>query len=271
VNSVQPRCGLTLSWTLFGFFGFDVSKPPEAPPAIDAQREDAQASYGELRERLPLLLIACVLAVVGGYTDAYSYIAHGHVFANAQTGNVIFFAVYASDRQWRHAARHIPPIAAFILGVALAKLLGVTKQKHTFRATLLCQFIELLTLGALACAGNHLPDSFVVPAISFSAAIQITSLSAVGPWKFNSAMTTGNLRHATAAIVMGLKGHDREDNLSTAIVTGAIAVSFFAGALFGAFFTRIYERQALLPCIVLVTMGILLTVRERGRRIHSAA
>jgi uncharacterized membrane protein YoaK (UPF0700 family) len=174
--------------------------------------------------------------------------------------------VYASDGQWPHASRHIPPIAAYMSGAALATFLGVKKQKRTFRPMLLCQFIELLTLTVVAWAGSHLPDSFIVPAISFSAAIQVTSFSAVGPWEFNSAMTTANLGHATAAIVLWLKGHDSEDNLSKAIVTGAIVVFFFAGALVGGYFTRTNERYALLPCIAIVTMAIILTVKERRRR-----
>jgi uncharacterized membrane protein YoaK (UPF0700 family) len=248
-----------------------MSEPPQTPPAIRPRGQAARANDSELREQLPLLVIGCVFALVGGYTDAYSYIAHGHVFANAQTGNVIFFAVYASDGQWRRTARHIPPIAAFMSGVAFATFLGVKQQKHSFRAMLLCQGIELLTLSALACAGSHLPDSSVVPAISFSAAIQITGFSAVGPWQFNSAMTTGNLRHATAALVLGLQGHDTRDNLSKAIVTGAVAVSFFAGALFGGIFTHMYEKRALIPCIAIVASGIVLTVRERRRQLRSPA
>jgi hypothetical protein len=28
--------------------------------------------------------------VVGGYTDTYSFLAHGHVFANARPENVVF-------------------------------------------------------------------------------------------------------------------------------------------------------------------------------------
>ena len=84
-----------------------------------------------------LFMIACLFTAAGGYLDAFSYIAHGHVFANAQTGNVVFFAVFASAGQWAQAWRHVPPIVAFSLGVAIAKLLGVQTQKHTFRATLL--------------------------------------------------------------------------------------------------------------------------------------
>jgi uncharacterized membrane protein YoaK (UPF0700 family) len=38
--------------------------------------------------------------------DAFSFLAYDHVFANAQTGNVVLFAVFASAGDWSHAARY---------------------------------------------------------------------------------------------------------------------------------------------------------------------
>ena len=37
-------------------------------------------------------LIAALLSVSGGLQDAYTYVARGKVFANAQTGNIVFLA-----------------------------------------------------------------------------------------------------------------------------------------------------------------------------------
>lgn len=34
-------------------------------------------------------LLASLLAIVGGFLDAYSYVCRDHVFANAQTGNIV--------------------------------------------------------------------------------------------------------------------------------------------------------------------------------------
>ena len=36
--------------------------------------------------------VAALLAVVGGFLDAYTYILRGGVFANAQTGNIVLLA-----------------------------------------------------------------------------------------------------------------------------------------------------------------------------------
>lgn len=223
----------------------------------------------EERRRLrSLLVIACLFTAVGGYMDAYSYLAHGHVFANAQTGKMVFFAVYASGGQWTEAARHVPPIAAFALGVAVAKLLGVRSEKRSFRATLLCEGFELLILTAISLFGNTLPDAWIVPTISFVAAIQNTSLDKVGRWSFNSAMTTGNLRDVSSGLVLWMMGCDVAENRERAIALGLICCSFVAGGLLGGSYTRVYGKYALGPCIALVAVGIFLTWRERRKRLR---
>ena len=142
--------------------------------------------------------------MVGGYLDAFSYLAHGHVFANAQTGNVVLFSVYASGGEWSQAARHLLPIVAFILGVSAAWLLGVRAEKYSFRATLFCQCLELAMLPGLALFEERLPEGWIVPMISFVAALQSTSFSALGSWTFNNTMTTGNIRDATSGFVLWL-------------------------------------------------------------------
>ena len=52
------------------------------------------------RQMSDTFLIAVLLAVVGGSLDAYSYVARGHVFANAQTGNIVLFGLHLADGEW---------------------------------------------------------------------------------------------------------------------------------------------------------------------------
>ena len=48
-----------------------------------------------LRERpaAEALPLAVVLAVAGGFLDAYTYLTRGGVFANAETGNMVLLGV----------------------------------------------------------------------------------------------------------------------------------------------------------------------------------
>ena len=216
-------------------------------------------------ERSPIvgrLIIACLFAVAGGYLDAYSYLAHGHVFANAQTGNFVLFSVDASQGHWSQAARHLPPILAFALGVAVASWLNVRLETKVWRAPLLCQAFELAILAALAAVGARLPDASVVPLISFVAALQNTSFNRVGEWSFNTAMTTGNLRDATSGWVLWSAGRETTANRRKVIVLSLICFSFVVGALCGGSYTRRNIAHALLPCVAVVATGFLLTCRE---------
>jgi uncharacterized membrane protein YoaK (UPF0700 family) len=91
---------------------------------MEAVRDDKQSlpkarGMGLPQDRLSelsgRLTVACLFTAAGGYMDAFSYLAHGHVFANSQTGNFVFFAVFASGGQWVQAGRHLPPVLAFAI------------------------------------------------------------------------------------------------------------------------------------------------------------
>src|ERR1700733_12559328 len=66
------------------------------------------------------LQFALLLTLANGFLDTYTYLARGGVFANVQTGNVIFFALDLSERKPTAALAHVWPILAFIAGVGLA-------------------------------------------------------------------------------------------------------------------------------------------------------
>jgi uncharacterized membrane protein YoaK (UPF0700 family) len=230
---------------------------PETAPNIDP--------VPSLRSFSGMFAIATVFAIVGGFLDAYSYLARGHVFANAQTGNVVLFAVRAAAGNWTSAWKPLPPILAYLCGVAVARLLRVSPQKRTFRATLTCQDLELLVLLVLLFFGRYVPDFCAVPLIAFSAALQNTSFSNIGPWQFNSAMTTSNLRSAVSGWVQLALGETDPKLRGEAIVGSVISLCFAAGALLGGLCALRLPAYSLLPAVLLVAAGTLLTIRERQR------
>jgi uncharacterized membrane protein YoaK (UPF0700 family) len=127
---------------------------------------------------------------------------------------------------------------------------------------MVCQAFEFAILAALAVVGTHLPDASVVPIISFVAALQNTSFNRIGAWEFNSAMTTGNLRVATASLTLWILGRETIENRYKAIALSLICLSFLVGALCGGALTRLNPEDALAPCVTVVAVGFLLTWRE---------
>jgi Protein of unknown function (DUF1275) len=67
----------------------------------------------------------------------------------------------------------------------------------------------------------------------FSTALQNTSFSNTGPWQFNSAMTTSNLRNAVSGWVQLALGETDPKLRGEAIVGSVILLCFAAGALLG--------------------------------------
>jgi uncharacterized membrane protein YoaK (UPF0700 family) len=126
-------------------------------------------------------------------------------------------------------------------------------------------------LTALSFVGYRLPDSYVVPMISFVAAIQSSSFSAVGPWSFNSAMTTGNLRDATSGLTLWIVGRGAMEDRDKGVALSLICLSFLIGALCGGIYTRLDQKHALVPCAAMVAVGFLLTWKERLKGIRPLA
>jgi uncharacterized membrane protein YoaK (UPF0700 family) len=58
------------------------------------------------------LWFALLLTLTNGFMDAHTYYVRGGVFANVQTGNVIFFAIELSARKVTAAMAHVWPILA---------------------------------------------------------------------------------------------------------------------------------------------------------------
>ena len=76
-----------------------------------------------LRTRNDRLSIGVLVAAIGGFLDAYTFIEHA-VFANAQTGNVVLFGVETASRHWHQAVLCLIPLAAFMLGVVATETLA---------------------------------------------------------------------------------------------------------------------------------------------------
>lgn len=64
-------------------------------------------AHGQMSESL---LLGAMLAMAGGFFDAYTYLCRGKVFANAQTGNIVLFGANIAEGNWLRAAEYFLPI-----------------------------------------------------------------------------------------------------------------------------------------------------------------
>ena len=67
------------------------------------------------------LILSGLLALSGGFQDAYTYNVRDEVFSNAQTGNVVLMSQHIMSGDWSIALKYLLPIIAFAMGVLVSE------------------------------------------------------------------------------------------------------------------------------------------------------
>lgn len=217
------------------------------------------------------LPVAALLTLSGGFLDAFTWIGHGHVFANAMTGNVVLLGVFATAGNWAQAWRHLPPIIAFICGVLTARLIGRGASPPLLRYPgLTSLLVEIVFLFGAAWLPASFPDLPLVLGLSFVAALQNSSFPKVRDRAYNSVMTTGNLRQFADGLFLIFQPGQRREGLEQATIFGMICFHFLLGAILGAICTPRMGNLALLVPALLLTL-ILLRIYAGLRRYRHAS
>ncbi|NYF78504.1 YoaK family protein [Granulicella arctica] len=202
------------------------------------------------------LIAALLLATTGGMLDAFVYLNHGHVFANAMTGNVVLLGISIITRHGFQAIRHVIPLIAFLAGVTSSKLL---RSRLGRRAGLAGLGLEFVALAAASFLPASFPQMAFTALIAFVASYQITSFRHVGTFPYNSTFVTGNLRMMIEGLYESTSPATRHDGFAKARDLGLICLCFFLGALFAAWLAPRFGNHTLwftLPLLLIVAIAI---------------
>ncbi|MFL6054305.1 MAG: YoaK family protein [Actinoallomurus sp.] len=219
------------------------------------------------RRTVASLELGVLLALVGGFLDAYSFISLGGVFANAQTGNVVLFGVEAARGHWGSAVRHLPPLLAFMVGVAMAETLRRPRVAAVVRGPARAALVlEILVLVAAGFLSSMVPDGVLVVVIAFVSSVQVSSFRTLIDWPYNSTMTTGNLRSAAQALYVAVADRDPE-SARKARSFAVIIVSFLVGGFLGGWLTLRLGAHAILISAAVLVLALGLFVIDVRRNI----
>jgi len=190
---------------------------------------------------------AVLLATAGGLLDAVVYLNHGHVFANAMTGNVVFLGISAVSRDWGQIFPHLAPIAAYIAGVSVSRLTRELPLQH--HGTRIALSLEILTL----FGAGFLPPSF--PQAVFTATVAMVSAMS------SKVCSPLHLERDPAVRYFGfLKFRS----------LGLICLGFLAGATAGAFVAPRFPVHAVWFAEPMLLAVLLLTQLRPAAFIHRA-
>jgi uncharacterized membrane protein YoaK (UPF0700 family) len=208
---------------------------------------------------------AVVLTLANGFIDAYTYLARGGVFANVQTGNVIFFAINLIQRHWASSFSRLWPILAFMAGVvAAAHIKSGRVEKvlpHSLRWTMGFQAVFFAAFGFFP---ETVPSSFVTVPISFLAGMQIGLFRSIGDLNYLPVATTGNIMRFVEAGYDGFVEKDGGSRRAYGVYATLIG-AFTAGAVAGAAATRAWGLHAIwIPAGCLALSLVLLVIDERA-------
>ncbi|WP_206491934.1 YoaK family protein [Rhodococcus sp. KRD162] len=209
--------------------------------------------------------LGVLLAAVGGFLDAYTYVTRGGVFAGAQTGNVVLLGVDIAGGRWTEALAFVPPLTAFVLGVATAEFIALPEVakivRRPVRAVLVVEILVVLAVGFLPAT---VPDALVSVILAHVAGVQVTTFRVLVDSPFNTTMTTGNLRSMSMAAFHRVVDGDREEG-TRAGRFGVVIAGFLGGALLGAVAVELFGLRAIWVVAVMLTFALALFVFDERR------
>lgn len=208
--------------------------------------------------------LAALLAIVGGFLDAYTFISRDGVFANAQTGNIVLFAVNAATGKWFESLHYIPPLIAFVMGVLVSEIVKIPSIRDILysyrRSILILECIVLIIVGFLP---HTVPNIIITVCLSFVSSLQISTFNKLDKWAYNSTMTTGNMRTATQAAYAAYMEHNEEAKIQFkefSLIIGA----FLFGALLGTFTTSYIGIKAIWFASIILIIALILYHKDKG-------
>ena len=207
--------------------------------------------------------LGIILALSGGFMDAYSYLERGRVFANAQTGNMLLLGVSLSEGNFHLVVRYLFPVLAFAIGIALADVVRIKGiiRLHWRQISVLFEALILATVSFMPHNMNLLANSLT----SLACGIQVESFRKIHGNVIATTMCIGNLRSATQNLCSYFytkeKGH-----LEKGLLYYGIIFCFVIGAVIGNAFIKIFHEKAILCCSVMMFLAFILMFIDRERR-----
>lgn len=184
------------------------------------------------------------IIISGGFQDAYSFFCRDGVFANAQTGNIVFLSVNIANGDAAGILKYLVPVGFFALGAILAKALFFFLEKKKMfwkQAVLLVETVVLLAVGFIPQSMNLYANALV----SFACAMQVLTFDQIYGNDFASTMCIGNIVRMSGSFVTAIAKKDKEA-LKRFCLYLAVVVIFAIGAGAGYLLQKVLGNYAIM-------------------------
>lgn len=209
-------------------------------------------------------ILALLLALVGGFFDAYTYICRDQVFANAQTGNIVKVGMSIASKDYIHTLRYFIPILAFCLGIMLTMFIRnrfiKNERIHWRQIILIIEMIIVFVVGWIPIKSFFNVIANVL--VSFICAMQVEAFRKFLGRPFASTMCTGNLRSGTEYLYQAIVNKDKK-HLIRCLHYYMIIVIFILGAIIGVWLTSLMVEKAIFMCIGPMFVAVFIMIKKK--------
>ncbi len=205
------------------------------------------------RQMSESIRVAIPLALAGGVMDTYSYLVRDHVFANAQTGNMLLFGIHLAAGRWIECLHYGVPVACFAAGIALChsiKLFAKEERLHWRQLALVAEAAILVVVSSIP-EGHSLWANGLT---SFACGIQVQAFRKFHGHPLATTMCIGNLRSGTQSVVTW--AHDgNKSSLRTGLLSYFVIVCFVVGAVIGNWSRPLLGTRMILLSVALLAVA----------------
>ena len=207
--------------------------------------------------------VCAILSFSGGLQDAYTYNVRDHVFANAQTGNVVLMSQNLMSGNIRNGLHYILPLVAFAVGVFIAERVEhrfkKAKKMHWRQMIIIMEMIMLFIVGFLPKELNMAANILV----SLSCAMQVQTFRTVHGFGYASTMCIGNLRSGTESLSVYIRDKNR-DALYKALHFFGIIIIFAIGAGVGGVLSIHFGAGTIWISVILLALAALIMKKKKS-------
>lgn len=189
-----------------------------------------------------------ILILVSGFWGAFTYLLRGHVFCNAQSGNVVLLGLAIGAGQMDQAVRYLIPMSAYVAGAFLSEILpNPVKHRLMIRWDTLLIGVEIIVVILL----GFIPDSYPVQisqiAINFIASMQYNTFRQAQGTPMATTFATNHIRQIGVGLAKEMLHWKKEDK-GHRVKLGKhfIMLScFLLGAIIGTICCRLIQGRAI--------------------------
>ncbi len=207
------------------------------------------------------IYIGLILTFIGGFLDAYTYILYDKIFANTQTGNIIFFSIFLAEGDLYNAFLRLFPIFSFCIAIFLAQFLiyKFTQNKKWLKIVLIINMIFTIIIGTGIFKDNRL---VIICLVSFICSLTIGTFKKVKGDVFAPIMCTGNLRSLMEFFSKWIIYKEKKAKKTT-LKYLIIILTFCLGVFLGIFLAKYFGIYSIYICTILFLVIFLIIIYKQ--------